>query len=108
MNSIFIEIGDQEYEISCVSYNAPTPATRDDPGDGGEACPGSAVMVHGANGLEVISYASFLRAYAQDQEVSESDADRVVEGMLLETVSDDAQDYAACAADDRYDAMRDA
>lgn len=45
MPSVTYEIGEHEYEVTATGFVPPTPATRDEPGDGGEVYPSPVVQV---------------------------------------------------------------
>ncbi len=85
--TLLVEIGDREFEISCADFSPPTRGTWDDPPDGGDCCVAPFVKVtYNGDDEQVVTYDSFIIDYAIDRKLTVKVADENITSYLHQIV----------------------
>lgn len=93
MRSIYLQASNddnEEYELSVSSYRAPTPDTRDEPGDGGEVDFEPVVNRRvGGRKVEEIPFDEFLERYGAHQGIDREVADQAVRDQAMISIAEE-------------------
>lgn len=96
MKSIYLQAsndGGEEYELTVSYYSAPTPATREEPADGGEMDFEPVVNRRvGGRKVEEIAFDEFLDRYAAHEGIDRDAADQAVRDQAMISIAEDVID----------------
>jgi len=97
MSTVSFEIEDVEYEIEVDDYTHGSPATYDDPGDGGEIELSRLVDYKVGDDFETIPWNVFVLRFAADRGISiEKAADMITDAAIEQTQEYFADREADC------------
>lgn len=101
---VTFEVGSTEYTVEVIAFDPPTPATRDDPGDGGEVSDVSNIvrtrLYHDGETTpgrppteDVVTWETFMREYAAFHRLDLSSAQDRVDAAMYTMGLETAMDY---------------